>query len=158
MDILYKGTLIKDVYRAQDHTGYIANGCEFYPAEDCEIVKKDPVVLPCKGHALESAKEEKADRYNKGKTQWGLVDFQSLKPMVDVLEFGANKYSAHNWKKGLDTTEICESMMRHLTALMDGEDIDPESGLPHMGHIQCNTMFYNYMIRNNGKSNKNKDD
>ena len=183
MDILHKGTLIKDVRIAQDSTGYIANDVEFYPAADCTVVKVKETI--CQAHARESEREEerksrifaktsdyggtkeewdsmiaresKADRYNNGKTQWGLVDFKSIKPMVDVLEFGALKYSPNNWKKGLDTTEICESIMRHLTALMDGEDNDPESGLPHMGHIQCNTMFYNYMVRNK-EIKKKKDD
>ena len=87
---------------------------------------------------------KKGLRYNKGKLKWSLVHWESMEPMVEVLEFGAKKYAAHNWKNGFDKTEILESMMRHLTALMDGENIDKESGLPHMGHIQCNTMFYNY--------------
>jgi len=88
--------------------------------------------------------KEKSLRYNEGKEKWSLVHFKSLKPMVDVLEFGAKKYSPDNWKKGLDRNEILESMMRHLTALMDGEEIDKESGLSHIGHIQCNAMFYSF--------------
>ena len=87
---------------------------------------------------------EKSDRFNEGKPRWGLVHFESLVPMIRVLEFGAKKYSPENWKKGLDLREILESMQRHLAALMDGEEIDKESGISHMGHIQCNAMFYNY--------------
>lgn len=85
-----------------------------------------------------------SDRYNEGKPKWGLVHYESLVPMIKVLEFGAIKYSPENWKKGLDTKEILESMQRHLAALMDGEELDKESGISHMGHIQCNAMFYNY--------------
>ncbi len=88
--------------------------------------------------------EEKGLRYNNGKRKWSLVHFKSLEPMVQVLEFGALKYSPENWKKGLDKKEILESMMRHLTALMDGETIDSESLISHIGHIQCNAMFYSY--------------
>ena len=87
---------------------------------------------------------KRALRYNTDKLKWSLVHFKSLEPMVKVLEFGAKKYSADNWKKGLDKKEILESMMRHLTALMDGEACDPESGISHIGHIQCNAMFYSY--------------
>lgn len=36
-------------------------------------------------------KWEKAMRFNDGKLQWSLVHFDSLKPMVKVLEFGAKK-------------------------------------------------------------------
>ena len=90
--------------------------------------------------------EEKSDRFNSGKPKWSLVHFKSLEPMIKVLEFGAIKYAPENWKKGLDPIEILESMQRHLAALMDGEMNDKESGLPHMGHIQANAMFYNYHI------------
>jgi hypothetical protein len=93
--------------------------------------------------------EEKALRYNDGKLKWGLVHFKSLEPMVRVLMFGAQKYSVDNWKKGLNNIEILESMQRHLAALMDGELCDVESGISHMGHIQCNAMFYNYFLDKN---------
>jgi len=86
--------------------------------------------------------KEKALRFNKGKLQWGLVHWESLKPLVQVLMFGANKYAPHNWKKGLDRTELLESAQRHLIALFNGEEIDEESKLPHAGHVMCNMMFY----------------
>ena len=87
---------------------------------------------------------EKSLRYNEGKPRWGLVDYKSLVPMIQVLEYGCEKYSPDNWKQGLDLREILESMQRHLAALMDGEEIDSESKISHMGHIQCNALFYNY--------------
>jgi hypothetical protein len=88
---------------------------------------------------------EQALRYNEGKLRWSLVDFDALADMVKVLEYGSRKYADHNWKKGLKTTEIFESMMRHMQAYMRGENVDPESGLPHTGHIMCNAMFLSYM-------------
>lgn len=94
-------------------------------------------------------KKEQAERYNEGKLQWGLVDFESLSPMVRVLEYGANKYSANNWKGGLPRKELLESAMRHLAAMLDGEKNDKESGLPHEGHLMCNMMFYAYFCRMN---------
>ncbi len=93
-------------------------------------------------------KNNLGSRYNSGKLQWSLVDFNSLESMVRVLEFGAKKYSPHNWKKGLPITEIIDSMMRHLVAFSNGENIDPESGISHIGHLGCNYMFLSYMIQN----------
>lgn len=87
-------------------------------------------------------------RFNKGKPRWGLVPQSALLPMVEVLEFGANKYAAWNWTKGLSVTEICESMKRHLDAFMEGEDSDKESGISHVGHIQCNALFLAWMLKN----------
>lgn len=43
--------------------------------------------------------EEKGLRCNNGKLKWTLVDYNALEPLVEVLEFGAKKYSSNNWKK-----------------------------------------------------------
>lgn len=88
--------------------------------------------------------DKKALRYNEGKPKWSLVHYESIVPMIRVLEFGALKYAPDNWKKSMDLKEILNSIQRHLAKLMDGEENDPESGISHMGHIQCNAMFYNY--------------
>jgi hypothetical protein len=89
-------------------------------------------------------KAEKGLRDNKNKPQWSLVCLPTLEPMIKVLEFGKNKYGLENWKKGLDKKEILESLQRHLVALFEGEEIDKESGLDHIGHVLCNAMFYSY--------------
>ena len=88
------------------------------------------------------------DRFNEGKLKWSLVPQSSLIPMVQVLEFGAKKYGAYNWVKGLSIRETCESLKRHLDAFMEGEDIDSDSGLSHIGHIQCNALFLSWMMEN----------
>ena len=82
-----------------------------------------------------------ATKHNEGKRQWTLLDFKSLEGLVDVLTMGATKYSLNNWKKGLKTTEVADALLRHLTAYLSGETHDPESGLSHTAHIQCNAMF-----------------
>jgi hypothetical protein len=91
---------------------------------------------------------KQANRYNAGKPQYSLVDFKSLEDMVRVLEFGAQKYSRHNWKNGLYASSILDSLLRHVAALIGGQFLDPESGLPHHGHIQCNAMFLEYILKN----------
>lgn len=85
-------------------------------------------------------------RYNSGKTRWSLVSWKALEPMVEVLEFGAKKYAPFNWMKGLKYTEICESLLRHTHAFLEGEDNDKESKLSHVGHILCNGLFLSYMF------------
>lgn len=41
---------------------------------------------------------------------------------------GAKKYGAFNWRKTkVETMTYVGAMMRHLTAYLDGEDVDPES-------------------------------
>lgn len=87
---------------------------------------------------------ERGLRYNKGKLKWSLVDFKSLTPLIQVLMFGAEKYAPNNWKKGLDKTEILESLQRHLGELLNNKEYDDESKLHHIGHIMANAMFYSY--------------
>ena len=99
--------------------------------------------------------QTKALRYNQGKPKWSLVHFKSLEPMVRVLMYGADKYAPDNWKKGLDRKEILDSMQRHLAQLIDGQEIDEESNLHHIGHIMCNCLFYSYFnVMNEDKSSK----
>jgi len=86
-------------------------------------------------------------RYNNGKRKWSLVDYKSMESLVDVLEFGAQKYAPWNWTKGMSVTEITESLQRHLYDFLNGIDEDPETGLSQIGHMQCNLMFLAYMLR-----------
>lgn len=88
-----------------------------------------------------------AARFNQGKLEWSLVDYDAFIPMVKVLMYGKQKYDAHNWKKGFTYTDLMNSLLRHINAFLAGEDLDPESGLPHIGHIQCNAMFLGYMMQ-----------
>ena len=83
-------------------------------------------------------------RFNEGKPRWSLMSYKAMEPMIKVLEYGATKYTDHNWKKGLNSVEILECLQRHLAALMDGEKMDQESMQQHIGHIMCNAMFYSY--------------
>lgn len=84
-----------------------------------------------------------ASRYNAGKSPLSMIleARYALEGMAGVLEFGAKKYARGNWHKGLPHADICDSMLRHISAYLSGEDIDPESGKPHVDHIFTNAMF-----------------
>lgn len=80
-------------------------------------------------------------RYNAGKLRWCLLPWDGLRLIVEVLMMGAAKYGDRNWEGGLSWTETSESLLRHLTAWLQGEDLDQESGLNHVAHIGCNALF-----------------
>ena len=87
---------------------------------------------------------EKALRYNQGKPQYSLIHYGSLEPFVRALEFGVEEYGRDNWKKGFSRESLVDSMLRHMGAIADGEELDQKSGLPHIGHLMANCMFYSY--------------
>ncbi len=69
------------------------------------------------------------------------MDFpEAIRELAEVAEYGANKYSKHNWKEGLYVRSVTSSLLRHLSAFIDGEITDEESGLPHTGAIVWNAM------------------
>jgi hypothetical protein len=89
--------------------------------------------------------ETKALRYNEGKLDWTLLDFNAITPLVLGMEYGKKKYSRDNWKnKCDDPKQHIQSAFRHLISIANGEEFDQESGVRHSGHVMCNMMMYNF--------------
>ena len=82
-----------------------------------------------------------AQKFDTQKNRLELVDPISIEGLAAVLTFGAQKYAADNWRNGLEYSRLIGAMKRHLSAFEKGEDIDPESGLPHIDHLGCCWMF-----------------
>jgi|SRR3979411_1214367 len=76
-----------------------------------------------------------------GKPGLNLLDRHALEETARVMDFGANKYAAHNWRKGLSYSRLIAATLRHVIAINDGEDLDPETGLMHAAHATCELMF-----------------
>lgn len=72
-----------------------------------------------------------------GKPRYDLIPFDLLDGEQKVWEFGARKYTAFNWRKGMPLSQPYNALLRHLFAYMGGEDNDPESGLSHLDHAAC---------------------
>lgn len=96
---------------------------------------------------IKKVAEIRGSRYNTGKPRMDLLDPIAVHGLVAVLTKGAEKYTAHNWRQGLPYMEIIASMQRHIFAIAAGEDVDPETGLQHADHIQCNAMFLSNMMK-----------
>jgi len=67
---------------------------------------------------------------------------------VPILEFGANKYAAHNWIKGMRWGRLVGAFHRHCNKLENGlwiprdlSEADLESDLPHGAHAECCLLF-----------------
>lgn len=80
--------------------------------------------------------EEKntAVKDDKGKLRMDLLPVRSLVQVAQVYTYGAEKYAPNNWRKGMAWSRIYAAILRHLFRFWGGEDLDSESGLPHLAH------------------------
>jgi len=83
----------------------------------------------------------KAIKHDQDKLPMHLLSTQALEQVAAVLQFGAEKYAAHNWRKGFIWSRPLSAAMRHILAFNAGEDRDPESNLSHIAHAMCCLMF-----------------
>lgn len=60
---------------------------------------------------------------------------------ASVFDYGRKKYAEWNWAKGMAWSIPLACAARHALAILEGETDDPESGLPHVGHLLCNLVM-----------------
>ena len=59
-----------------------------------------------------------------------------------VFDYGRAKYAPWNWARGQAWSIPIASAARHAVfGTLRGENLDPESGLTHRGHIGCNLVM-----------------
>jgi hypothetical protein len=76
-----------------------------------------------------------------------LLDPVALEGLAAVLQFGAQKYASHNWRGGISYSRLTAALLRHTFAILRGEYVDTESGLPHIDHVGCCWMFLSNMMK-----------
>lgn len=88
------------------------------------------IKIPAKDESVASR-----DNAGKPKLSYCLLGRKLVENKARIWEHGASKYSRGNWLKGRPWTDCADSLLRHLTAFLNGEDIDPDSGLEHVDLI-----------------------
>jgi len=89
--------------------------------------------------------------------QLGTVDPRALLVLAEVSGFGARKYEAFNYLKGYGWDLSFDALQRHILAFWDGEDNDPESGLPHPAHAAWHALaLVSFMVRDLGTDTRFK--
>jgi hypothetical protein len=80
--------------------------------------------------------ENPKEAAGRAKTPLHLIPTVFSKQVSLALDWGGQRYSHWNWRDaGVNATTYIGAMRRHLDAWQDGEDMDPDSGLPHIAHI-----------------------
>jgi len=84
---------------------------------------------------------EQGKKFDGDKLRMDLIPTILLRGVAWILTFGAKKYGDRNWEQGILYHRVWGAMLRHLMAWYDGEELDPESGKPHLWHAACNISF-----------------
>ena len=92
----------------------------------------DPAPPPCRQEGV---------KHDQHKVPMHLLPPELLDGTAAVLDFGARKYSERNWELGMAWHRPFSALMRHMWAWWRGEDLDPETGMPHTWHAACCIAF-----------------
>lgn len=99
--------------------------CNEYEIEKCEDIEN------------ESIKNDRKD----DKVMMELLPWPELEEVGKVYTAGAKKYGPNKWKNLPDGYQRYKgAMLRHLTELEKGNDIDPETGCLHAAQIVWNAI------------------
>lgn len=99
--------------------------------------KKEPV--------YDLTDDGKGKKYDSGKSMVGTlcrVFPRALLGIGQCIRFGQSKYpNPKNWSLVEDgLNRYTDSLMRHLLKMFAGQDIDPETKLPHIFHVCWNAL------------------
>lgn len=64
--------------------------------------------------------------------RFDLLPWHSLGVVAEHYAKGAEKYAAHNWRRGYEWSKSFAALQRHLSAWWQGEDVDAETGSSHL--------------------------
>lgn len=88
-----------------------------------------------------------AAKNDKEKPDLSLIPKEALEAGARAFMVGEKKYGRYNYYKGHKVSQLIAAMIRHATAYMDGEELDPVDGQPHLGSvIACAAMLIKQKI------------
>jgi hypothetical protein len=81
-------------------------------------------------------------KHDSEKPRYDLLPPVAIDLMAQVMTFGAKKYHPEGWRTVPDAIQRYQAaLLRHSFAMLRGEVIDSESGLPHAAHAMCCAAF-----------------
>jgi len=81
-------------------------------------------------------------KHDSDKPRYDLLPPIAIDLMAQVMTFGAKKYKPEGWRTVDNAIQRYQAaLLRHSFAMLRGEVLDPESGLPHAAHVMCCAAF-----------------
>ena len=72
--------------------------------------------------------------------RYDLIPVTPLRLLAEHFGRGARKYEDRNWERGYEWSKSFAALMRHAWAFWGGEDIDEETGSPHLTAVAWHAM------------------
>lgn len=100
----------------------------------------------------------KKEEYNQqikadaGKLEISLVPMQIVKDIAQVRMYGKAKYKDKECWQQVELQRYIDAMLRHTLAFLeDPKSVDPESGIEHYKHAECNWAFISHFMKESEK-------
>ena len=109
----------------------------------CPECSLKEAVEKCRELGGQSQEQPVAIKNDSGKPDMTLVTYDMLEDAVKVLMFGEKKYVRFNYRNPSPGFEqrLLAAVMRHMTKANGGEELDDESGLPHLAHALATLLM-----------------
>jgi len=101
--------------------------------------------------AVSTKQTNPKDAVGTGKVPFSTIPAGVIAELGLAMLEGARKYGRHNYRvAGVRASVYYDACLRHLTAFWEGEDVDPDSGLPHIiKAIACLVVLRGSQIQQN---------
>lgn len=105
---------------------------------------------------MESKDTNPKDAIGISKSPLSVIPTPFLHMLGLAMMEGALKYGRHNYRAaGIRYSVYYDAMMRHMNAWWEGEDIDPDSGLPHpVKAAACMAILCDALVMENGNDDR----
>lgn len=99
----------------------------------CPLTRVDHVTVPAEKSQFAEKPSNPKDAFGVQKAPMSTVSAVVLAEVGVAMAEGAAKYGRHNYRAvGVRSSVYYDAAMRHLMAWWEGQDIDPDSGMPHI--------------------------
>lgn len=87
-------------------------------------------------------------KYDGDKPDLTDIPKEAMWEMGKAFSYGQKKYGKNNFRNGMLVSRQIAAAIRHIYQHLDGETLDPESGVTHLGHALASLAMACYTISN----------
>lgn len=110
----------------------------------CDVNFNEPVTVKRWVEPVEE-KPSGGTKYDDGKARYDLFPWELMDGVIAVYTHGAVEYQDNNWRKGFVWGRIIGAVCRHFVAWINGNDLDPKTGLHNLDQAVWNLLCLRWM-------------